>query len=96
MLYYRDDGAEEFSLGMAPLAGIEVRKGVRLWNRFGALIFRHGGAFYNFVGLRAFKQKFQPDWRPRFVAVPPGVSPLIAMTDVALLIAGGARGMFVK
>ena len=96
MEHYRDAGALEFSLGMAPLAGLESRKGARLWNRFGALIFRHGGAFYNFEGLRAFKQKFRPEWRPRFVAVPAGVSPLVALIDVALLIAGGARGVLRK
>ncbi len=96
MIHFRDQGAREFSLGMAPLAGLEARKGARLWNRFGALIFRHGGAFYNFEGLRAFKQKFQPEWRPRFVAVPGGASPLVVMKDVALLISGGARGIVVK
>ena len=26
----------------------------------GAAIYRHGGGFYNFEGLRAFKQKFDP------------------------------------
>ena len=96
MEHYRDQGALEFSLGMAPLAGLEARKGTRLWNRFGAILFRHGGAFYNFEGLRAFKQKFQPEWRPRFIAVPPGVSPLSALKDVALLIAGGPRGLIGK
>ena len=96
LLHYRDAGAREFSLGMAPLAGLEARRGTRLWNRFGATLFRHGGAFYNFEGLRAFKQKFQPEWRPRFVAVPPGVTPLAALKDVALLIAGGARGLIGK
>jgi len=96
MQHYRDLGAAEFSLGMAPLAGLEVRKGARLWNRFGVLLFRHGGAFYNFEGLRAFKQKFHPIWQPRYVAVPPGVSPLIVLKDAALLIAGGARGIMIK
>jgi len=96
MQHYRDAGAREFSLGMAPLAGITARRGTRLWNRFGALIFRHGGAFYNFEGLRAFKQKFHPEWRSRFVAVPGGVSPLVALKDVAILIAGGARALIVR
>ncbi len=93
MSHYRDEGAEEFSLGMAPLAGLEARKGSRLWTRFGAILYRHGGAFYNFEGLRAFKQKFQPEWRPRFIAVPPGVTPLAALKDVALLISGGSRAL---
>ncbi len=94
--YYRDAGLQEFSLGMAPLAGIEARKGARLWQRFGALIFRHGSAFYNFEGLRTFKQKFQPEWRPRFIAVHGGISPLVALKDVAILIAGGTRALIRK
>ncbi|MGD9918909.1 MAG: bifunctional lysylphosphatidylglycerol flippase/synthetase MprF [Paenirhodobacter sp.] len=94
--HYRAEGAEEFSLGMAPLAGLSERRTARLWNRFGALLFRHGGAFYNFEGLRAFKQKFAPEWRPRYIALPVGVSPMVAMADVALLIAGGPRGLLGK
>ena len=94
--HHRVLGAQSFSLGMAPLSGIEARQGARLWSRFGALLFRHGGAFYNFEGLRAFKQKFQPDWHARFVAVPGGASLLIALKDVAVLIAGGARGLISK
>jgi phosphatidylglycerol lysyltransferase len=96
MQLYRDQGAADFNLGMAPLAGLETRHGTRLWNRFGALLFRHGGAFYNFAGLRAFKQKFHPQWRPGFIAVPGGTAPLAALKDVAILIAGGAMSMVRK
>ena len=96
MQYYRDQGAKEFSLGMAPLSGLEVRHGTQLWNRFGALLFRHGGAFYNFEGLRAFKQKFHPQWRTRYIAVPGGTPPLAALKDVALLIAAGPKGLVSK
>lgn len=94
--HYRDAGAEEFSLGVAPLSGLADRPTAQMWNRFGRLMFEHGGAFYNFEGLRAFKQKFRPDWRPRYIALPPGISPMVAMADVALLIAGGPRGIIGK
>lgn len=94
--HYRDAGAAEFSLGTAPLAGLSERTVARSWIRFGRLIYRHGGMFYNFEGLRAFKQKFQPEWRPRYLALPPGRSPLIAMSDVALLIAGSHRGLIAR
>jgi len=94
--HYKAQGAEEFSLGIAPLAGLSERSVAKSWIRFGRLIYRHGGAFYNFEGLRAFKQKFQPDWRPRYLALPPNVSPMRAMGDVALLIAGSARGLIAK
>lgn len=94
--HYKAKGALEFSLGTAPLSGLSERSVARSWNRFGRLIYRHGGAFYNFEGLRAFKQKFQPDWRPRYLALLPNVSPMRVMGDVALLIAGSARGLIAK
>lgn len=96
MEHYRDTGAREFSLGVAPLSGLSERRTAQMWNRAGRLMFEHGGAFYNFEGLRAFKQKFRPDWRPRYIALPPGLSPMVAMADVAMLIAGGARGIVGK
>lgn len=88
----RDEGTEQFSLGMAPLAGLEVKYGARLWNRFGSVLFKYGGAFYNFAGLRAFKQKFGPDWRSRYFAVPGSLPPITALRDVTLAISGGPRG----
>ncbi|HEY0213453.1 MAG TPA: bifunctional lysylphosphatidylglycerol flippase/synthetase MprF [Paenirhodobacter sp.] len=86
--HYRDAGAQEFSLGMAPLAGLSERR--RLWRHFGRIMFRHGGAFEDFEALRAFKQQFGPEWRARYIALPVGVSPMMALADVAWLIAGGA------
>jgi phosphatidylglycerol lysyltransferase len=94
--HYRTAGAQELSLGVAPLAGLSERRSARMWSKMGVMMFRHGGAFYNFEGLRAFKQKFQPEWRPRYLALAPGVSPMVAMADVALLISGGARGLIGK
>ncbi len=88
----RYEGTQQFSLGMAPLAGLEVKYGARLWNRFGSVLFKYGGAFYNFAGLRAFKQKFGPDWRSRYFAVPGSLPPIAALRDVTLAISGGPRG----
>lgn len=95
--HFRDAGALTLSLGVAPLSGLQTRPGARLWTRFGALIFRHGGPLYNFEGLRAFKQKFRPDWQPRFIAVQGGTQPLLwVLTDATVLIAGGVRGIVGK
>lgn len=94
--HYQQADAAEFSLGMAPLSGLSKQSIAKSWNRHGKLIYRHGDAFYNFEGLRAFKQKFQPTWRTRYLAVPPGTSPLFALGDVALLIAGGPKALLVK
>ncbi|OOY07245.1 bifunctional lysylphosphatidylglycerol flippase/synthetase MprF [Thioclava sp. F36-7] len=92
----RDRGATELSLGLAPLAGLPDRASARLTSRLGNLIYRHGGSFYNFEGLRRFKQKFRPEWRPHYVALPPGTSPYLALTEITLLISGGARNLLTK
>lgn len=89
----RERGTRELSLGLAPLSGLANRPSASLSSRFGTLVYRHGGAFYNFEGLRRFKQKFHPDWRPRYVALPPGLSPYLALADIAVLISGGARNL---
>ena len=90
-LALKAEGYARLSLGMAPLAGFEARRTGRLWHRFGAAIFRHGGNFYNFAGLRAFKAQFGPDWHPHYLAVPSALPPLLPLADAALLIGGGTR-----
>ena len=70
MLWGEAEGYRWFNLGMAPLAGLEDRALAPLWNRLGALLFRHGEHFYNFQGLRQYKEKFDPVWEPRYLASP--------------------------
>ncbi|WP_375737653.1 bifunctional lysylphosphatidylglycerol flippase/synthetase MprF [Pseudomonas boanensis] len=93
LLHYKQLGYMRFSLGMVPLAGLQPRRGAPLAQRLGALIFRRGEQFYNFQGLRRFKERFQPDWEPRYMAVPAGLDPLVALADTAALIAGGFTGL---
>jgi phosphatidylglycerol lysyltransferase len=91
ILHLRDAGYERFSMGMAPLAGLEIRRGSRWTTRMGALVYRHGRNFYNFEGLRQFKGKFDPEWRPKYLVVPPRANVLIVAADAAALIGGGLR-----
>ena len=92
MLRLKDEGCRTFSLGMAPFSGLSPGRSRRLWDRFGAAIYRHGGHVYNFEGLRAFKDKFGPDWRPRYIAAPSALPPLLPIADAARLISAGANG----
>ena len=92
-LYGRDQGYEYFSMGMAPLSGLDSRPLAPLWNRFGTAIFRHGEHFYNFQGLRAYKEKFNPEWQPRYLACPGGLALPRILTNVGTLIGGGVRGI---
>ncbi|GAC1484614.1 MAG: bifunctional lysylphosphatidylglycerol flippase/synthetase MprF [Gemmatimonadaceae bacterium] len=96
MLWGKENGYERFNLGMAPLSGIENRALAPLWNRVGALLFSRGEPFYNFQGLRLYKEKFDPLWEPRYLASPGGLALPRILTNVASLISGGLAGVVSK
>ncbi|MBF9151816.1 bifunctional lysylphosphatidylglycerol flippase/synthetase MprF [Novosphingobium jiangmenense] len=86
LLWAKAQGYRHFTLGMVPLSGIEGRRLAPAWARAAALVFRHGERFYGFRGLRAYKDKFGPVWRPRYLAGPQDVGLLQALRDVSRLI----------
>ncbi|MBI5614668.1 MAG: bifunctional lysylphosphatidylglycerol flippase/synthetase MprF [Gammaproteobacteria bacterium] len=96
LLHFKALGYERFMLGMAPLSGLENHPLAPVWHRFGHLIYNRGERFYNFQGLRLFKDKFEPRCEPRYLVTHSGLNPLIVMVDVAALIAGGVGGVFSK
>ena len=96
MLWGRDEGYRCFSLGVAPLAGLESRPLAPIWFRLGSLAYRLGDHFYNFHGLRAYKAKFAPEWRPKYLAVRGGLAAGPTLLDTAALISGDVRGVFAK
>jgi phosphatidylglycerol lysyltransferase len=93
MRWSHQQGYQWFNLGMAPMAGLTARRLAPLWNRFGALVFGRGERFYNFQGLKHYKDKFDPEWEPRYMAVPGGIALPLILTNVASLIAGGLTGV---
>jgi phosphatidylglycerol lysyltransferase len=79
---------------MAPLSGLSASPAASWWMRIGRFVYRHGGSVYNFRGLRAFKEKFSPEWQPRYLAYPGGAALPRILTDVSALVAGGYRPLF--
>ena len=96
LLHCQAQGFKRFGLGMAPLSGMAEHPLAPRWHRLGRLLFSHGEHFYNFQGLRAFKEKFAPEWEARYLAAPGGLTPLFVLADVAALISGGMRGVISK
>ena len=88
LLHLQAQGYRRFGLGMSPMAGMAERSGAPKWQRVARLVFEHGDRFYNFRGLRSFKDKFAPVWEARFLAAPRGLATAFILADVTTLIAG--------
>jgi len=86
MLWGKTQGYQWFSLGMAPLSGIESRRLSPLWNRITQLLFKHGDRLYSFEGLRQYKDKFDPEWEGRYIALPRGMALPKMLADLTALI----------
>jgi phosphatidylglycerol lysyltransferase len=91
MQWSKEQGYRWFDLGMAPMSGFEQSPIAPIWCRAGAFLYRHGRAVYNFRGLRAFKDKFNPEWESHYLAYPAGTRLVRRLADVSALIAGGYR-----
>ncbi|QRF68641.1 bifunctional lysylphosphatidylglycerol flippase/synthetase MprF [Ponticoccus alexandrii] len=93
LLWGATQGYRWMSLGAAPFAGVENRQLAPLWNRIGGFIYEHGDHFYNFEGLRSFKEKFDPIWSPNYLACPGGLAAPGILYEVNVLVSGGLRGL---
>jgi phosphatidylglycerol lysyltransferase len=89
MLWGKALGYHWFNLGMAPLSGLEEHPLAPTWHKLGRMVQRYGEMFYPFEGLRKYKEKFLPEWRPRYLAAPDGLAIAGALLDVTALISGG-------
>ncbi|MCW8995197.1 MAG: phosphatidylglycerol lysyltransferase domain-containing protein, partial [Psychromonas sp.] len=96
ILWSKSLGYQCFNLGMSPLSGMERHRLAPVWHQIGNLMFQHGEYFYNFEGLRHYKEKFNPLWQPRYLAVKGKFYAPRALMDSALLISGGLKGMVSK
>ncbi|MEJ1935914.1 GNAT family N-acetyltransferase, partial [Nostoc sp. NIES-2111] len=90
ILMAQAEGYRWFELGPAPLSGLVDHRLASWWNRIGSFIYRRGEEYYNFEGLRTFKQKFGPEWTPLYVACPGLLDTPKALMDLTALIAGGS------
>lgn len=96
MMWGQAEGFGHFNLGMAPLSGLENRELAPVWNRVGALLFKHAENFYNFQGLHTFKQKFDPVWEPRYLASRSGLALPGILTSISGLISRGVGGALMR
>lgn len=61
------NGIKKFNLGLAPLSKLNTQDGGGVSERLLQTIKKLGSKFYSFRGLEQFKNKFEPDWEPRYI-----------------------------
>lgn len=96
MLWARTQGYHWFNLGIAPLSGLPSRKLAPRWSRVAGFVYRQGEHFYNFQGLRQYKERFDPVWEPIYLASPGGLVLPRVLGNIATLVGGGVRGVVGK
>lgn len=73
------------------LANVGVEGKTDLPHRAGRFLYLRFNRFCNFQGLRAFKEKFNPRWEPRYLVYPS--APVVPRVALAALRAGSTRGL---
>ncbi|NIK76834.1 phosphatidylglycerol lysyltransferase [Paenibacillus castaneae] len=83
----KEQGYLSFSLGMAPLSSVGQAQAAIREEKLAHIVFKHGGYWYGFEGLRKYKEKFSPVWEPRYLAYSSSVSLPILLLELVRLIA---------
>lgn len=63
-------GYHGFNLGLSALSGVGEQAGDPAIEKIMHWIYEHVNQFYNFKGLHTYKEKFQPEWSPRYLIYP--------------------------
>ncbi len=96
LIWGKGSGYRRFNLGMAPFSGFDSHQLAPLWNRVATSLFKRGERYYNFQGIRKYKEKFNPSWEPKYLAAPGGLQLPRILSNIAALIGGGMRGIVAK
>lgn len=88
--HYKERGYDSFNIGLIALAGVgeslQGKTGRR--DKVFKYLYDHLQRFYNFQGLRAYKDKFQPRWEPRYLVYPS----VTALPDVVVALVRADSG----
>lgn len=68
--YLQQQGWQRFNFSLSPLAGVGEAPNSKRAEKALHYLSNHLNQFYNFQGLHNFKEKFHPQWEPRYLAYP--------------------------
>lgn len=80
LLMLHEEGYKFFSLSLAALSGVGDEPGASLEEKAVHLVYEHLNRFFSYKGLRAYKDKFDPQWQDRFLVHEGGPAGLIKTT----------------
>lgn len=73
--YSHKEGLKTVNLGLCPLVGLDKNEENRsIIDTALRFVYSNGDRFYSFSGLHRYKQKYEPDWSPRYVVFKNGIS----------------------
>ena len=78
--HYKAQGYAGFNIGLSALSGVGDVDNARRLEKGVRYLYRHLNRFYNFKGLHAYKDKFQPRWESRYLVYPS----VMALPDVVM------------
>ncbi len=91
ILWAKEHNYKYFNLGMSPLSNVGLAPFAHKKEKIGKLVFKFGNHWYKFSGLRNYKEKFHPDWEPRYLAYPKVISLPTLLLELAMLISKNAE-----
>ena len=89
LLWAKENGYERFNMGMATLSNVGQVPYAFYGERIAGRVFEHFNGLYRFQGLRRYKEKFNPDWEPRFLVYRKHHSLWLSMLKVMRVIRKG-------
>lgn len=89
MRWGHQHGYHWFNLGMAPFSGKEKNYFSPRWNKLANLLFTYGENLYGYKAVRAYKEKFHPDWEPKYLICSAGLGFPATLSNIAKVVSGG-------
>jgi len=80
-----------FNIGMAPLSNVGLAPFAHDQEKLAKFVYKFGNYWYKFSGLRNYKEKFHPDWEPRYLAYPKFISLPTLLIELTILISKNAE-----
>lgn len=84
--YCQDNAYKVFNLGMAPFSNVGKSKFSFMNEKVVNLIYKYGDAFYSFIGLRLYKEKYVSYWKAKYFVFRKNNSLIFTMLQILAVV----------